>query len=74
MDVLFLLLEHNVDIIDVPMARILANDEENDDDEVVHHVPPPGVWGGSRPGKAPTNLERHRIRARVRPHRSAPEN
>ena len=73
MDVLFLLLDDDVDIIDVPMARILANDEENDDDEVVHHVPPPGVWGGSRPGKAP-NLERHRIRARVRRHRSAPEN
>jgi len=65
MDVLFLLLDDNADIIDIATTLILADDEEFHDDEVVHHVveeePPPAVWGGSRPGKAP-NLERHRVR------------
>ncbi|KAI2502215.1 Plant transposon protein [Fragilaria crotonensis] len=65
MDVLFLLLDDNADIIDIATTLILADDEEFQDDEVVHHVveeePPPAVWGGSRPGKAP-NLERHRVR------------
>jgi len=66
MDVLFLLLDDNADIIDIATTLILADDDEEfHDDEVVHHVveeePPPAVWGGSRPGKAP-NLERHRVR------------
>ena len=40
MDVLFLLLDDDVDIINVAMALVLANDEdkENDDHKVVHHV------------------------------------
>jgi Plant transposon protein len=58
MDVLFLLLDDDVDIIDVAMALVLANDEDEENDD---HVPPPGVWGGSRPGKA-RNLERHHVR------------
>ena len=55
MDVLFLLLDDNTDIIDTVMTLILAEEESNHD-EAVHHVeeePPPAVWGGSRPGKAP---------------------
>ena len=63
MDVLFLLLDDDADIIDIATTLILA-DEESNDDEVVHHVeeePPPAVWGGSCPGKAP-NLERNRVR------------
>jgi hypothetical protein len=72
MDVLFLLLDDDADIIDIATTLILADEETNDDEMVVHHVeeePPPAVWGGSRPGKAP-NLERHgggfwaRVRAR----------
>jgi hypothetical protein len=62
MDVLFLLLDDDADIIHIATALILA-DEESNDDEVVHHVeeePPPAVWGGSCPGKAP-NLERNRV-------------
>ena len=58
MDVLFLLLGDDVDIIDIAMALVLANDEDEENDD---HVPPPGVWGGSRPGKA-RNLEGHHVR------------
>jgi hypothetical protein len=61
MDVLFLRLDDDADVIDISTTLILVVDEESDEDEVVHHVPPPGVWGGSRPGKSP-NLERHRVR------------
>ncbi|KAI2496399.1 Ribosomal protein-like protein [Fragilaria crotonensis] len=61
MDVLFLLLDDNADIIDIATTLILADDEEFQDDEVVHHVveeePPPAVWGGSRPGKAPNLIK-----------------
>jgi len=60
MDVLFLLLDDNADVINIATTLILA-DEDSDNDEGYHHVPPPAVWGGSCPGKAP-NLERHRVR------------
>ena len=52
-------MDDDTDIIDIAMTLLEEGAFDLIEDDV-EEAAPPGVWGGSRPGKA-RNLERHRV-------------